>query len=166
MALERLKRDLPPALVMADLLNPLALSRLPVPPSALRSALLIRLEGEAEAVARGFRAAWQAVELAGGEPLAFERRWGAWAWGPVLPDLAGRHLMLVRGQPEDLAALVALADEAGAPHLALGLRLHVLAGAGWLDLAEAAPPPWLLAAARDLQLRLEARSPDPGEDAP
>lgn len=128
-AAARLLAARPAGLVVLDVCNHVAGAWLLGADDAAERLLVARLEGDADAVARGHRAAWQAVELERGQPYVFEQARGPWRWGPVHPPLADEALLLRwAAAPDALPALMDGLDEAASLVGPVAGRAHVASG--------------------------------------
>jgi hypothetical protein len=128
-AAARLSAVRPAGLVALDVCNLAAGAWLLGTDDGTERALVARLEGDADAVARGHRAVWQAVELERGEPYVFEQVRGPWVWGPVLAAPApGAVLLRWEAPPDLLPLLVDALDEAAGIVGPVSSRSHVALG--------------------------------------
>jgi len=163
-ALATLAAEPPPSLVAAELCDRGAGHWLVGEVLDAECVLVLRLEGETEAAARAGRAAWQAVERAGGMPRVFEREWGRWRWRATHPTLGARAVVARFEAPNaELPALFDAVRETGALLGESAARAHALLGAlyGYLPtgprLDEALT--WLRSAARERDAALEVVLP-------
>lgn len=126
-AVAKLLAARPPALVMLDLCDR-ALARWllgadPGPEAA--RVLVARAEGEPDPAGSASRAAWQAIELAGGRPVVAEQAYGRWAWGPVHPPLGASVARVeIAATPAEIGALFEAVMETAAILGAASARAH------------------------------------------